>query len=139
MIKILQDRPGGLLNLVAGEHHVHTGVYAVLNLKGQHARVSVQILCFALKTIKTVRVLKVQGGNASHVVVLLNSIYLRVGAPVCAVYSGGNRLRAGLLAGGANARENQIVTVDGKSMRVLDQPDQVVHVVHVDIESVPAS
>ena len=51
---------------------------------------------------------------------------------------GGTRLRAILLASGADARKNQIVTVNGKSVSVFHPMSQILHVVHFDVENTPA-
>lgn len=51
---------------------------------------------------------------------------------------GGTRLRAILLASGADARKNQIVTVNGKSVSVFHPMSQILHVVHFDIENTSA-
>ena len=66
MIEILQNLPCRLLNFVAGENHIHARFNRVLNLDGQNAGMSMQILSLTLKAVKSVCVLKVQCSNASH-------------------------------------------------------------------------
>lgn len=66
VVKVFDDIPGRLLNLVAGEHHVHARLHAVLHLDGEHTRVAVQILSLALETIETVGILNVKCCDTSH-------------------------------------------------------------------------
>jgi len=71
MVEILDDRPGGLPDFIAGENHVDAGFDGVLDFDGQNPRVTVQILSLTLKTVKTVGVLDVKRRNGSHVELLL--------------------------------------------------------------------
>ena len=66
VVKVFQNRPGGLLNLIAGENHVDAGLDGIFHLDGQHAGVAVEILGFPFESIKPVSVLQIQCGNASH-------------------------------------------------------------------------
>ena len=66
MVEVLENVPGNFLNLVARVNHVNTWIYAILNLDGEDTGMSVKILCFALESIETMGVLKVECGDASH-------------------------------------------------------------------------
>ena len=59
VVKVFQNVPCGFLNFIAGEHHVHAGIHAVLHFNGQNTRMAVQVLGFALEPIKAVCILQV--------------------------------------------------------------------------------
>ena len=67
MVEVLDDVPGGFLDLVAGENHVDAGIDGVFDFDGQSAGVSVQILGFAFEFVETVCILDVECGDGSHV------------------------------------------------------------------------
>ena len=59
VVEVLQHFPGGLLNLVTGENHIHAGLHSILNLDGQNAGVAVEVLGLALEAVESVGVLQV--------------------------------------------------------------------------------
>ena len=96
VVKVFQHFSGGFLNVIAGENHINTGAYGIFHFQGKCAGVAVQALGFALETVKTMSVLQIQCGDASH-----NKPPCVVGRPVL------------------EERERRIVLFFGKSDRSL--------------------
>ena len=67
MVKVFQNLPGSLLDLVAGKDHVHTGLDGIFDFDGQDTCVAMQILGLSLEPVKSVRILQIQCCDASHI------------------------------------------------------------------------